>query len=124
MTDLDLPTNEETHILCSTAISRFSPHCAILRMLPTATLLEGENYLLQALAALGATLNNSAYREALWVHANRTLTTILSIKNSKLRDFRAHAAVGLAQSPFNCRCCTPTLTVIVAASRNSCFHEQ
>ncbi|KIW38320.1 uncharacterized protein PV06_09295 [Exophiala oligosperma] len=55
-------------------------------------------YFSHALAALGAALQGSPYRVALWLHANRTLTATLAINNRRLRELKAHIAWPLIET--------------------------
>ena len=93
MAESDLPTKDQIQSFCSAATSQLSSHCQFLRYIPSNTLAQDQDFLDQALAALGAALKDDTSRVALWLHANRTLTATLAINNSKLRDFRAYAAV-------------------------------
>lgn len=93
--ELDLPSADGIQILSSAAISQLSLHFSGLQNTSTTSFTPGRDYLLLSLAAVGAALQNSPYRIALGIHANRTLTATLAINNSKLREPNAHVAVSV-----------------------------
>lgn len=91
--DIGLSSDHDIQHLYSIGLSQFGPYCPCLQDVCLQDLSPGHDYFSLALATVGAALQDSPCRTALWMHANRTLTSTLAINNKRLREPKAHTAV-------------------------------